>query len=208
MDWTLLAIVDAAFVPEDTLERSIAAAARGGATWLQIRGKALATGDLLRYARVAARAAREANVPLLINDRVDVALAAGADGVHLGEEDLPVAEARKLLGLGRLIGRTARDPKTARRAETEGADYLGVGPQFGSATKPALVPLPEGRTAEIRRASSLPLVGIGGIDPSNAPVAARRGLDGIAVISALWAGNAPEEAARRLVRGFREGREA
>lgn len=208
MDWTLLAIIDADFVPEDALEASIAAVARGGATWVQVRAKALATGDFVRYARVAARAAKTAGVPFFINDRVDVALAVEADGVHLGEEDLPIAEARKLLGPARRIGRTARDPETARRAEAEGADYLGVGPQFGSRTKPALVPLPVGRTEEIRRAVSLPLVGIGGIGPSNAREAAKRGLDGIAAISALFASGDPEGAARRLVRAFREGREA
>jgi thiamine-phosphate pyrophosphorylase len=208
MDFTLLAILDAALLPEGEVEARIAAARRGGATWFQLRAKALATGDLLRYARVALRAARAAGVPLLVNDRVDVALATGADGVHLGAEDLPIADARRLLGAGALVGGTARDPDAARRAEEEGATYLGVGPQFGSRTKPGLRPLPEGRTAEIRRASRLPLIGIGGIDDGNAAICARRGCDGIAVVSALWLSGDPESAARALQREFRRGREA
>jgi thiamine-phosphate pyrophosphorylase len=206
MDWTLLAIVDAGFVPEERLEECIAAAARGGATWLQVRAKALATGDLVRYSRVAARAARAVGLPFLINDRADVARVVGADGVHVGAEDLPVSEARRLLGPRALVGATAREAGAARRAEVDGASYLGVGPQFASPTKPSLVPLPEGRVAEIREACALPLVGIGGIDAMSAAIAARRGLDGIAVVSALWRGPSPEDAARRIAREFREGR--
>lgn len=208
MDWTLLAIVDASLVREEELAARIAEVARGGATWLQVRGKGLATGDLVRYAREAVRAARAAGVPVLINDRADVALAVGADGVHLGAEDLPVREARLLLGPDAIIGATARDPETARRAEEAGATYIGVGPQFGSRTKPELAPLPEGRTREIRDAVRIPLVGIGGIGARNAAVAARRGLDGIAVLSALWSSGNPEEAARSAARAFREGNEA
>ncbi|MFH1278356.1 MAG: thiamine phosphate synthase [Candidatus Eisenbacteria bacterium] len=204
-DPTLLAIVDAAHVPPDRLEEGILRAVRGGVTWIQVRAKDLATAEIIGYARAAGSAARKAGVPFLVNDRADVAILAGADGVHIGADDLPVAEARRLLGPRALIGATARDPGRARRAEADGADYLGVGPQFASPVKPELVPLPEGRSAEIGRAVSLPLVGIGGIHAGNAGRVAARGLQGMAVISALWRSPDPEEAARNLVRAFRRG---
>jgi thiamine-phosphate pyrophosphorylase len=206
VDPTLLAIVDAAFVPQRDLRLRIAQVARGGATWLQVRAKALATADFIRYARVAAGAARKAGIPFLINDRADIALLVGADGVHLGSTDLPIAEARKLLGAGMWVGATARESEAARRAEEAGATYLGVGPQFASTVKPSLSALPVGRIAEIRRSCRIPLIGIGGVDASRAKEVARRGLDGMAVISALWRTADPEEAARELAAGFRRGK--
>ena len=206
MDYTLLAIVDIAFVPEEEAEKAVVAAARGGATWIQVRAKGLASGLFLRYAREAGRGARRAGIPFLINDRIDLALATGADGVHLGEKDLPAGEAFRLLGPDAKVGITARDRESARKAERDGASYLGVGPQFASPTKPELTPLPEGRSEEIRRSTRLPLVGIGGIDESNAAVAGGRGLDGIAVLSALWRRGDPCGAAAELARAFRNGR--
>jgi thiamine-phosphate pyrophosphorylase len=206
MDPTLLVIVDAEFVPRNDLARRIAEVARGGATWLQIRAKGLATGDFIGYARVAAGAARDAGIPFLINDRADIALLLGADGVHVGEHDLPVADARAVLGGGAWVGATARDGEGARMAEEAGASYVGVGPLFPTSVKPSLTPLPAGRIAEIRRSCSLPLVGIGGIDRYRAEEVARRGLDGMAVISALWKAADPEGEARELVRRFRRGK--
>lgn len=204
-DPTLLAIVDAAHVPLGRVREFVLAVVRGGSTWVQLRAKGLATAEVIGYARAAGSAARQAGVPFLVNDRADVAILAGADGVHLGAEDLPVAEARRMLGPRALVGATVREPGAARRAEADGADYLGVGPQFGSPSKPELVPLPEGRSTEIARAVSIPLVGIGGIDAGNAGRVAARGLDGIAVISALALSPDPEEAARELARAFRRG---
>jgi len=113
---------------------------------------------------------------------------------------------REVLGAEAWIGATARDGEGARLAEEAGASYLGVGPLFPTSVKPSLVPLPEGRIAEIRRCCSLPLVGIGGIDQSRAEEVGRRSLDGMAVISALWAAADPEGEARELVRRFRRGK--
>jgi len=205
VDWTLLIIVDAAFLPVETIETNVAAAARGGATWLQIRAKGLASGPLFRYVREAGRSARAAGIPFLVNDRADAAALAGARGVHLGREDLPVAEARRLLGPEAVIGATVRDAGDARRAEREGATYLGVGPQFRTETKPELIPLTKERIGEIRGATRLPLVGIGGIRPGRAAEVAARGMDGMAAVSAVWRAPDPEEAARRLVREFNGG---
>jgi len=206
LDPTLTAIVDSEFVPIEELSLRIPQAARGGATLLQTRVKRLATAEWLRYVREAERAARGAGVPLIVNDRADLAIVAGAAGVHLGEQDLPVRDARKLLGPGAIIGATARDAGAAAAAEAAGADYLGVGPLFATSTKPDLPVLERGRIGEIRSATNLPLVGIGGIDPEGAAEAARLGLDGIAVISALWKGGDPERAAREFITRFREGK--
>jgi len=205
-DPILLAIIDASVVPEADVSDRIAAAGRGGATWLQIRAKDLATGDFVRYVRSAGQAAMRAGLPFLINDRVDIASLVEAAGVHVGGSDLPVTEARALLGEGALVGASARTADRAARAEANGADYIGIGPQFASPTKPELVPLPPGRTAEIRQAVSIPIIGIGGIDDGNAAEAARRGLDGIAVISGIWSSDDTEGSARRLAAAFRSGR--
>ncbi|MBN1825905.1 MAG: thiamine phosphate synthase [Candidatus Eisenbacteria bacterium] len=206
MDWTLLVIVDGSFVPPEMLDERIAAVARGGATWLQIRVKGLVTGDWIRYVREAGRAARAAGLPFLVNDRADVAALVGARGVHVGRDDLPVRDARRFLGPEAIVGATVRDAEAARRAEREGASYLGVGPQFRTDTKPELTPLPTDRIREIREATALPLVGIGGVDAGRASETAARGMDGMAVVSAVWGAPDPEEAARRLVEEFHGGK--
>jgi len=206
LDWTLLVIVDSAFVPFESIAGKIEAAARGGATWLQIRVKGVATGEWIRYVREAGRAARAAGLPFLVNDRADVAALVGADGVHVGAEDLPVPEARRILGPEAIIGATVRDAGAAIRAEREGASYLGVGPQFRTDVKPELTPLPTDGIREIRAAVRLPLVGIGGIGPGRAAEVAARGMDGMAVVSAVWSAPDPAEAARGLVEEFHRGR--
>lgn len=207
MDYTLLAIVDSGFVTIEEIERRIEEVARGGATWLQIRGKGLATGTLIRYVREAGRAARAVGLPFVVNDRVDVASLTGADGVHVGEHDLPVRDVRRILGPDAIVGATVRDAEAACRAEKDGASCLGVGPLFPSAVKPDLRPLTRETVRAIREATTLPLIGIAGVDRSNAGRAREWGLDGVAVISALWRSADPEESARLLVRGFCGGEE-
>ncbi len=146
-------------------------------------------------------------IPLIINDRLDVALAVGADGVHLGQSDMPLAMARAIVGDTLLIGISAESVADAVAAEEGGADYLGVSPVFATPTKSDTAPALglEGLRA-IRRAVRIPLVGIGGLDRGNAAAVIEAGADGVAVVSAIVAAADPAQAARELVQEIRRAR--
>ena len=158
----------------------------GGARLLQLRLKAAGSGELLAAARALRPLTARAGALLLINDRPDVARAAGADGVHLGQDDLPVAAARTVLAPGALIGVSTHDVEQARVAAGAGADYLGVGPVFTTTTKVGALPA---RGLElvraVRAAVGIPLVGIGGITPDTAVAVRAAGADAVAMIGAL-----------------------
>lgn len=177
-----------------------ASALRGGANVVQLRDKLHDAGDLLPGAREMARICREAGALFIVNDRIDLALAAGADGVHLGQSDLPIETAREILGPDRLIGVSVEDVEQVRRAEAAGADYLGVGPIFATASKSdagAAVGL-----AQLERfsaVSQLPLIAIGGISAERVPELARSPAAGFAVIGAVLKAPDMQEAARELV---------
>jgi len=146
-------------------------------------------------------------IPLVINDRVVVALAVGAEGVHLGQYDMPLAMAREILGPSVVIGISAESERDAVEAERGGADYLGVRPVYSTATKTdTAAPLGLDGLAAIRRAVGLPLVGIGGLNRSNIAEVIRRGADGAAVASAIVAADDPEQAASELRAEIEEAR--
>jgi len=175
------------------------AAVAGGATALQLRDKESAGRALVGTARRLVALANPAGVPVVVNDRVDVALAAGADGVHVGEDDLPVADARRLLGPERIVGASAGTVEEARRAEQEGADYLGVGPVFPTATKAdAGEAIGLDGLRKIVAAVRVPVVGIGGITVENAAQVVLAGAAGVAVVSAVAGADDMVEATRRL----------
>jgi thiamine-phosphate pyrophosphorylase len=180
-----------------------AAALEGGARAVQLRDKEMPARELLELAlRIKEMIAERAPGTLLIvNDRVDVARAAGADGVHLGQEDLPYRAAREILGPGALIGVSATCLAEAREAEAAGADYLGVGPVFPTPSKPDAAPAMglEG-LAKIRAAVRTPIVAIGGIGEDEVEAVLGAGADGIAVISAVTGASDMAEAVRRLAR--------
>ena len=185
------------------------AALAGGAAALQLRDKELPGRELLQLAlRMRALISeRRPGTLLIVNDRVDVAAAAGADGVHLGQEDLPVKEARRILGPRALIGLSVTDLEEARRARGESVDYLGVGPIFPTPSKDdAAPPMGLEGLAAVRRETSLPLVAVGGITEDNARAVLRAGADGIAVISAVCGAPDMAEAARRLAALVEGGR--
>jgi thiamine-phosphate pyrophosphorylase len=172
------------------------AAIEGGATAIQLRAPELADRELLPLASDLAAACRAEGVRFLVNDRVEVAVAAGADGAHVGQADAP-EEARGRLGPDRLLGVSVRDADQARSAEAAGADYLGV-TVWSTATKPEAVGEgPEG-VAAVVGATSIPVVGIGGIDAANAGAVIRAGAAGVAVISAVAAARDPAAATREL----------
>jgi len=177
----------------------------GGAAVVQVRMKETPAGAVLEAVRrIAALAAGRALV--IVNDRADLAILGGADGVHLGDEDLPVAEARRLLGDALLVGRTVRSADDARRALSEGADHLGYGPVFPSRTKPlAVAPRGLGGLGAVCAAIPAPVVAISGIDLSNIGEVARAGAACAAVIGDLLDRGDPRARAALLVRAFEEG---
>jgi thiamine-phosphate pyrophosphorylase len=178
----------------------VQAAITGGVSCVQLREKHLSTRELIAEARILVELLRPHGIPLIVNDRVDVALAAGADGVHLGQSDMHICDARELLGAGRIIGISAESLDDAVRAEREGADYIGISPVFSTATKKDIAaPLGLEGVRQIRQAVKLPLVGIGGISAVNAAEVIRSGADGVAVVSAIVSAPCPETSTRDLL---------
>ena len=175
-------------------------AVAGGADTVQYRQKSGFTRDMIETARAMREICARSGVPLIVNDRVDVALAADADGVHLGQDDFPVAMARDLLGAGRIIGVSAGNPDEARQGILDGADYVGFGPVFPTGSKSdAGEAQGLDRLADFIRAVRAPVIAIGGIGACTAADVARSGAHGIAVISAVCCQADPEAATRNLV---------
>jgi len=207
-DYSVYLVTDRAMAGARSLEAVVRAAVLAGVSIVQIREKSLGGRAFYEAAVSLRRMLDELGRPLIVNDRLDIALACGAAGVHLGQDDLPCAEARRLAGPEFLIGVSVSTPEEAAEAERNGADYLGVSPVFETPTKtdtPPAVGL-EG-LQRIRAVTSLPLVAIGGIHPSNATEVIRAGADGVAVVSAIMAAPDPAVAARALLRAVAAGRD-
>ena len=171
---------------------------RGGATIIQLREKNLSTRVFFENALTIRKITKRAGIPLIINDRMDIALAVNADGIHLGEEDLPLKYARKIAP-HLIIGYSADSVLDAQLAEKDGADYLGVGSVFPTATKVDAGPaIGIQRLEEIKKAVSIPVVAIGGINLANLPEVIQAGVDGVAVVSAIVADASPFRAAKRF----------
>jgi thiamine-phosphate pyrophosphorylase len=179
------------------LEAVVEAALRGGITLLQVREKHAPGGAFLERTLRLQALARRYGVPVLVNDRVDVALAADAAGVHVGQQDLPAAVARRLLGPDRLLGVSAQTVEEARRAERDGADYLGC-VLYTTPTKPEAEAVPLDELSRIKASVRIPVVVIGGITARTAPSALARGADGLAVVSAIMQAPDPAAAAAEL----------
>ncbi len=198
-DFSLYLVTDRSLAHGRSTVDIVRAAVAGGATCVQLREKQASTRDFLNEAKAVRALLKDSGVPLIINDRVDVALAVEAEGVHLGQTDMPIADARRIVGRSMLIGISAECVDDALRAEAEGADYVGVSPVFATPTKTDTAPaLGLSGVAAIRARVSLPLVGIGGIGPANAAEVIRAGCDGIAVVSAIVAAPSPRDAAADL----------
>jgi len=205
LDLRLYVLLDPVHTRGRPLADVAARAIAGGATLLQVRAKRASTGELMSLTEDVLAVARPAGVPVLVNDRLDIALAAGADGVHVGADDLPVAAARAVLGPDGILGFSAATAADAVRGARDGADYLGAGDVFGTATKAdAGAPIGLGGLAAVAAATALPVVAIGAVGPSNAADAIRAGARGVAVISAV-AGAADVAAAARALRGIVDG---
>lgn len=201
----LIVITDRRLAAPRSVEVVVEAALRAGARAVQLRDKEVGAGVLLEEARRLRALTRKWGALLFVNDRLDVALAAGADGVHLGADDLPVAAARRVAPPGFLIGFSADDPRVAREAARAGAAYIGCGTVFPTSSKgDAGEVIGTERLDEVARAVSIPVVGIGGIDPDRAPAVAATAAAGVAVIRAVMAAPDPEAAVRDLLRPFLE----
>lgn len=200
VDFGVYVITDQSIGRGRSHEELAAAAIAGGATVLQLREKAATSRQILEMARRTLTVARRGGVPLIINDRVDIALAVDADGVHVGPDDVPVIEARRLLGSTRIVGASAGTVEEAQAAQQDGADYLGVGSVFGTSSKAdAGSPIGLEALRRIAQAVRIPVVAIGGVTAANAAEAIRAGAAGVAIMSAIIAHQDIRESTRRIV---------
>ena len=198
---TLHLVTDRPLAAPRTIEDVVAAAVRGGVTVVQLREKECCTREFVALARKLKEMLTPLAVPLIVNDRADVALAAGADGVHAGQSDMDCRDLRRLLGPGAIIGLSVETPAQAEQAAALPVDYLGVGPIFSTSTKPDAAPAwGIEQLAELRLRTRHVLVAIGGIHAGNARQVIAAGADGLAVVSAICAAADPEAAARELRR--------
>ncbi len=196
---TLYAVTDRAWLrPGQTLAEVCAAALAGGATFLQLREKELDRAQILAEAGELRALCAARHVPFVVNDSIELALAAGADGVHLGQSDLHGRDVRALIGPGRILGISAGTVAEAVAAEAAGADYIGVGAVFPTGTKKDAKPMPLSLLRDICGAVSIPAVAIGGIGEDNIGFLAGTGVSGVAVVSAIFATPDPEAAAGRM----------
>ncbi len=199
VDYSLYLVTDRALSLGRSNLEVIQAAVRGGVTLVQLREKEATTKEFYQEGLKIRAYLKARNIPLIINDRIDMALALDAEGVHLGQEDMPIEAARKILGPQKIIGASVFTPEEAKIAEALGADYLGLSPIFVTETKPELtqhlgikgIPL-------LKEAVKIPVVGIGSMSESNAYEAVKAGLDGVAVVSAICSREDPRAAAAAI----------
>lgn len=200
----LYAVTDRAWVGPMTLLQQAEAALQNGVTCLQLREKHLDDEAFLAEARQMAALCKRYHVPLIINDRVDIALACGADGVHVGQEDMEVSAVRRLAGEKLIVGVSAHTVEEAVKAARGGADYLGLGAVFSTSTKADAGAMSRDTLKAICQAVDIPKVAIGGISAENILQLSGSGVDGVAVVSAIFGAPDPGRAAARLARLSRQ----
>lgn len=201
-DTTLYFITDSTGFSEDEFLARVRSALEGGVTILQLREKNRSTREYMELADKVHELTREYNVPLIIDDRVDVMLATGAEGVHVGAEDMPVATARKLIGKDKILGATAKTVEAAKKAYEDGADYLGVGAIYPTTTKVKTVLTSTETLKDITKAVPIPVNAIGGLNKDNLDVLKGIDIAGICAVSAIMKADSPKEAAISLKEAF------
>ncbi|MBN2207173.1 MAG: thiamine phosphate synthase [Candidatus Aminicenantes bacterium] len=206
-DPLLILVTDRGYAGGRPLPEIVRAALRGGVTAVQLREKDCPAREVLEIGKSLLAVCRPLGVPLIVNDRADIALALGAEGLHVGQHDLSVRDARRLLGPGAVLGLSVETEEQAIDAEAEDVDYLGVSPVFVTPTKP------DARNAwgieglrRLRRRTRRLLVAIGGVNARTAAAVAAAGADGLAVVSAVCGADDPERAAREIRDAMDEGR--
>ena len=204
IDYTLYLCTDRNLMKTETLAETVEQAILGGCSVVQLREKECDTKDFFQLAKGIKQVTDKYNIPLIINDRIDIMLAVDAAGVHLGQEDMPVKEARRIIGENKIIGVSAHNLEEAKKAWEEGADYLGVGAIFGTKTKKNTVDTSIETLKEICHTVKIPVVAIGGIGLSNIYQLNGSGISGVAVVSAIMAAENVKEVAAELVRKIGE----
>ena len=207
MDPSLYVILDRAAARGRDLEEILGATIAGGCRLIQLREKEWPSGRLLPLAERLRDRCRRGGVTFIVNDRVDLAIAVGADGVHLGQDDLPTRAARPLLRPGMVLGRSTHSVAQAREAQSEGADYIAVGSMFPTQTKPDFDLVGPELLRTVRPETKAPLIGIGGITRENVAQVIRAGADGVAVISAVCGAPDPAAATREFLAAIRAERD-
>jgi len=199
IDYSLYLVTDRSLSRGKTTLEIVKAGVAGGVTCVQLREKDCSTRQFIEEALSVKKYLKENNIPLIINDRLDVAQAVGADGVHLGQTDMPLQMAKEILKNSMIIGISAESLEDAIRAEKEGADYIGVSPIFATPTKTdTALPLGLEGLKKISMAVKLPKVAIGGLNCENADEVILNGADGTAVVSAIVSADDPKKAAEIL----------
>ena len=196
----LYAVTDRAWTGRQSLLEQVECALKGGATCVQLREKELDEAAFLEEAIQMKQLCVQYGVPFIVNDNVDIARRSGADGVHVGQEDMAAEEVRGILGSDMIVGVTAKTVEQALRAQDAGADYLGSGAVFGSSTKLNAKPMTRETLSAITHAVSIPVVAIGGIHSGNILELAGTGIAGVAVVSGIFAAENIEEECRLLRR--------
>lgn len=202
LDTTLYFITDSTTVPAERFLPVVEAACKGGATLIQLREKDKSTREYLELATATHEITSRYGIPLIIDDRVDVALAVGAEGVHVGQSDMPVGLARKLMGEDKIVGATAKTVPQALEAYEQGADYLGCGAIYPTTTHVKTVITPVETLKDVVKAVPIPVNAIGGLNKDNIFVLKGSGIVGVCAVSAIMKNADPEKAARELKQAF------
>ena len=203
-DTTLYFITDSTGFERDEFLRRVRSALEGGVTIIQLREKNRTTREYIDIANAVHAVTKEFGVPLIIDDRIDVMLAADAEGVHVGAEDMPVATARKLIGKDKILGATAKTVEAAAKAYEDGADYLGVGAIYPTTTKVKTVLTSTETLDAITKAVPVPVNAIGGLNSTNLGVLKGINIAGVCAVSAIMKADCPKTAAEDLRKAFKE----
>lgn len=199
INYSLYLCTDRKLMTSETVEECVEKAIKGGCGIVQLREKELSSREFYNTARKVLEITRHYNIPLIINDRVDIALAVGADGVHLGQSDLECVVARKLMGENAIIGVSCQNVLLAQKAQKDTADYIGVGAVFNTSTKNNTIPVSLDTLKQIRESVNIPMVVIGGVNAGNIDTFKGMGIDGAAVVSAIAAQPDITKAAQNLL---------
>jgi len=205
IDYSLYLVTDRSILKGRDIFKAAEDAIKGGVTLLQLREKDISTSNFYNLALKMKTLSKHYNIPLIINDRLDIALAIDADGLHIGQDDMPIKIARKLLGKNKLLGYSVSNVEEAIYGERNGADYLGAGPVYPTGSKAdAGNPIGFDGLKIIRGSVSIPIVGIGGIGLSNISEVKSSGIDGISLISAILGNSNIEESSKILLSKWKD----
>ena len=205
VDYSLYLVTDRGILKERDIFEAVEESLKGGVTLLQLREKDISSLDFYNIALKMKLLAKKYNVPFIINDRLDIALAVDADGLHIGQSDLPLEVTRRLLGKNKILGYSVGNLEEAIYGEKHGADYLGAGPVYPTGSKSdAGSPIGVQGLAELKKAVKLPIVGIGGVSLLNLKDVKKSGIEGISLISAILGSNDIQGASRELLKTWKE----